>query len=48
MDVATPFPRHFHVLFDVALCLPKLSNDDDDDELAILRPGQTRMRVAES
>ncbi len=21
MDVATPFPRHFHVLFDVALCL---------------------------
>ncbi len=25
MDVATPFPRHFHVLFDVALCLLKLS-----------------------
>ena len=25
MDVATPFPRHFHVVFDVASCLLNLS-----------------------
>ena len=26
MDVATPYLRHFHVLFDVASCLLNLSN----------------------
>ena len=26
MDVATPFPRHFHVVFDVASCLLNLSS----------------------
>ena len=26
--LATPFPRHFHVVFDVASCLLNLSNDE--------------------
>ena len=28
MDVATPFLRHFHVVFDVASCLLNLSNNN--------------------